>query len=78
MLRRYGHLVLQIDADNPGVWPFHCHIAWHQSMGMSLNILERPDDISKLGQIPEIVEQTCKNWDAWTKRNTVESIDAGV
>jgi Multicopper oxidase len=22
---------MQFDADNPGVWPFHCHIAWHLS-----------------------------------------------
>ena len=77
MLRRFGHIVIQIDADNPGVWPFHCHIAWHQSMGMSLNILERPEDI-KQQQIPEVVAQTCKDWEAWTKRNVVESVDAGV
>jgi FtsP/CotA-like multicopper oxidase with cupredoxin domain len=23
-----GYLVIQIDADNPGVWPLHCHISW--------------------------------------------------
>ena len=27
-----GHLVVQYEADNPGVWPFHCHIAWHLSL----------------------------------------------
>ena len=26
-----GHMVLQFDTDNPGAWPFHCHIAWHLS-----------------------------------------------
>ena len=31
MLRPGGHLVLQYQANNPGVWPFHCHIAWHVS-----------------------------------------------
>jgi FtsP/CotA-like multicopper oxidase with cupredoxin domain len=32
MLRPNGHIVVQYDADNPGVWPFHCHIAWHLSL----------------------------------------------
>ncbi|KAI4157769.1 MAG: hypothetical protein L6R39_000600 [Caloplaca ligustica] len=77
MLRRYGHMVIQIDADNPGVWPFHCHIAWHQSMGMSLNIMERPDEI-KQRQIPMVMAQTCRDWDAYSSKNVVEQIDAGI
>lgn len=32
MLSPYGHLVVQFEANNPGVWAFHCHIAWHLSM----------------------------------------------
>jgi hypothetical protein len=28
----FSHLVIQFEANNPGVWPFHCHIAWHLSM----------------------------------------------
>ena len=32
MVRPNGHIVVQFDADNPGVWPFHCHIAWHLSL----------------------------------------------
>lgn len=32
MLRPNGHVVIQYDADNPGAWPVHCHIAWHVSM----------------------------------------------
>lgn len=34
-----AYMVFQIDADNPGVWPFHCHIAWHLSGGLYINIL---------------------------------------
>lgn len=37
--KRPGYMVVQIDADNPGVWPFHCHIAWHVSGGLYVNIL---------------------------------------
>lgn len=34
-----GYLVVQYDAVNPGVWPFHCHIAWHVSGGLYINLL---------------------------------------
>lgn len=26
-----GYVVLEFSANNPGVWPFHCHIAWYAS-----------------------------------------------
>ena len=42
-----GYLVIQFNADNPGVWPFHCHIAWHVSTGLYMNIMERPADITE-------------------------------
>ena len=39
LLQPKGYMVVQIDADNPGVWPFHCHIAWHVSGGLYVNIM---------------------------------------
>lgn len=39
LLQKEGYIVVQIDADNPGVWPFHCHIAWHVSGGLYINIM---------------------------------------
>lgn len=33
-------VALRFVADNPGVWPLHCHIAWHEAMGQGLNIVE--------------------------------------
>ena len=39
MLPKFSHMVIQFDADNPGVWPFHCHIAWHVSQGLYVNIM---------------------------------------
>ena len=38
-LPAFGYIVVQIAADNPGVWPFHCHIAWHVSQGLYINIM---------------------------------------
>ena len=37
MLRPKGHIVIQYEADNSGVWPFHCHIAWHVSLVRSIS-----------------------------------------
>ena len=34
-----GYLVVEFVTDNPGVWPLHCHIAWHVSQGLYVNIL---------------------------------------
>lgn len=35
-----GYLVVQFDMDlNPGVWPLHCHIVWHSSPGLLINIV---------------------------------------
>ena len=39
MLPAFGYIVVQITTDNPGVWPFHCHIAWHVSQGLYMNML---------------------------------------
>lgn len=76
-LRRFGHLVIQFQADNPGVWPYHCHIAWHASMGYNLNVLELPQNITQM-QIPEVMAQTCVDWDAYTQLNVVDQIDSGI
>ena len=31
-----GYVVLRFRADNPGLWLLHCHIIWHQSIGMGM------------------------------------------
>ena len=37
--------MVRFKADNPGVWPFHCHITWHFVMGMQVIFIESPDKI---------------------------------
>lgn len=34
-----SYIVIEWLADNPGVWPMHCHIAWHLSSGMYINVM---------------------------------------
>lgn len=69
-----GYAVIQMEADNPGVWPFHCHVAWHLSGGLAINIVSRPDDIPS---IPDVMAQTCVDWDYYSDHNIVDQIDGG-
>ena len=72
-----SYIVVQFNADNPGVWPFHCHIAWHVSAGLYVNIMERPDQIKET-QIPSVMAQTCRDWATYSGTNVVEEIDSGL
>lgn len=71
-----GFLVIQFNQDNPGVWPLHCHIAWHVSQGLYLNILEKPESIKY--KIPGPVKETCNDYNDWITSNVPFQIDSGV
>ncbi|CZT03440.1 probable laccase precursor [Rhynchosporium agropyri] len=77
IVRAGGYLVIQINQDNPGTWPFHCHIAWHVSGGLYVTVIERPADIAKL-PIPAIMAQSCRDWAAYTNTTVVDQIDSGL
>ncbi|KAK6343679.1 hypothetical protein TWF730_011268 [Orbilia blumenaviensis] len=51
-----GHVVVRWEADNPGLWVLHCHVAWHMEGGMLIQFLERPSDLDNL--ISEMDYQT--------------------
>jgi hypothetical protein len=70
-------IVLQWTQDNPAVWPLHCHIAWHVSGGLYLQVVERPKDIEQQ-VFPAVVQQTCSTWNAWTSTDFVDQIDSGL
>lgn len=72
-----NYQVIQYTQDNPGVWPFHCHIAWHLSAGMSILLLERPDEVLKL-QVPQAVTDTCAAYTAWQAANPAVPVDDGL
>ncbi len=71
------YTVLQWVQDNPGVWPFHCHVAWHLSAGMYINIMESPADMEKF-QVPDDVLGTCDTWKQWQKDHYTSQVDSGV
>lgn len=75
-LSPFGFMVLQYTANNPGVWPFHCHIAFHLSQGLFMDFMEKPEEIG-VGY-KGAMKETCGTWDAFTKNNVVDQIDSGV
>lgn len=63
---------------NPlGVWPLHCHIAWHVSAGLLIQFLTQPDQVKNY-RIPNTVAQTCRDWGTWTLTNIPAQIDSGL
>ena len=43
-----------MQADNPGLWYYHCHIVWHQLMGQSLVFAE---GVGQIGAPPAELAQ---------------------
>jgi FtsP/CotA-like multicopper oxidase with cupredoxin domain len=68
LLRRNGHLVVQFETNNPGVWSFHCHTAWHASVGLYANFLVQPKAIRK-HKAPQEMRDMCAAWAAYKSSN---------
>ncbi|PQE04935.1 multicopper oxidase protein [Rutstroemia sp. NJR-2017a BBW] len=76
-----SYLIIEFEADNPGVWPLHCHTGTHNSAGLLVNILERPDLITggRGGMIERVGRETCGPWNAYTSSGgVVNELDSGV
>ena len=44
-LEGFGWLALRFVADNPGVWAFHCHMAWHSEKGLGMQFLSGVEEM---------------------------------
>lgn len=70
-----GYVVIAFKADNPGSWLFHCHIPWHASSGLALQILERQEDLREMlaadgGARLAQTREGCRTWDKWFNNAT--------
>ncbi|KAI8211844.1 Laccase [Colletotrichum sp. SAR 10_86] len=72
-----GWLVVAFKSDNPGAWLFHCHIAWHVSQGLSVQFLERSNDIASVMKISDI-DQTCDSWGDYSANAPFQQTDSGL
>lgn len=60
-----GYVIIAFKSDNPGAWLLHCHIAWHASSGLALQILERQDEVVINPENFKETERVCRNWKRW-------------
>ncbi|EUC33606.1 multicopper oxidase [Bipolaris zeicola 26-R-13] len=68
-LKGGGWLVLAYPTDNPGAWLMHCHIAFHVGMGLSVQFLERKQEIN-LPAAGSEWNNNCNNWAAYKAGTT--------
>ena len=75
MLEAGGYLLIAFKADNPGAWLVHCHIAWHASSGLAIQVLERDGSVNISSAALKQTTRVCDNWDDWfaNKNNWYET-----
>lgn len=57
LIPAYSWVVLRFITDNPGVWAFHCHLAWHMAAGLLMQFSSQPSALAKLDVPQDIVAQ---------------------
>jgi hypothetical protein len=77
MLPPEGYLVIAFKADNPGTWLMHCHIGFHQSLGLALQFVAQQSEINALVDSTTL-NDSCANWDAYLSASGLEDNDDGI
>ncbi|KAK9331793.1 Cupredoxin [Lipomyces starkeyi] len=57
-IQAYGWALLRFVADNPGLWPLHCHITWHLEAGLLMQFEVQPKMIAQF-EPPAAWAQLC-------------------
>lgn len=68
MANKNSNMVIRFRADNPGLWLFHCHVEWHVEAGLSVTIIEAPDELQRI-KIPQNHLDTCRKDGMATRGN---------
>ncbi|KAI1269783.1 multicopper oxidase [Xylariaceae sp. FL1019] len=61
-VQRNGFLAIAFRPDNPGAWLLHCHIAWHASSGLALQILVQPKNMPDFNGDLNETQRVCDKW----------------
>ncbi|KAL3421060.1 multicopper oxidase [Phlyctema vagabunda] len=78
MLPAGGWLAMAFQADNPGAWLMHCHIAWHAGEGLAAQFLESKDLIQSVNPITNQFTDTCQKWGAYYPTAAYKKFDSGI
>ncbi|KAF7923683.1 uncharacterized protein EAE98_007501 [Botrytis deweyae] len=61
----------------PEAWIMHCHIAWHTSEGLAVQILERESELVDLLD-GDLLNAKCAAWDSYALADNVIQPDSGT
>lgn len=60
----------------------HCHIAWHQSQGLALQIVENESQLQGSSVVKAaqqtVLSDTCASWNRYTSRELFGQDDSGI
>ncbi|KAL8770436.1 MAG: hypothetical protein Q9209_003862 [Squamulea sp. 1 TL-2023] len=73
-----GHLAIAFRLDNPGTWLLHCHIVWHASQGLALEIVESEEDIQVRERDRDVLGNLCESYDGWAHNGTGLTDGSGI
>ncbi|KAH6695650.1 laccase precursor [Plectosphaerella plurivora] len=76
-----GYIAIAFEIDNPGAWICHCHIAWHASEGLSLELVESEAAIPSSAGVKDwktIGEPMCNSWAEFYKGSEFKQEDSGI
>ncbi|KAK4095875.1 multicopper oxidase [Parathielavia hyrcaniae] len=66
LLPASGFVIIAFKADNPGAWIIHCHIAFHASSGLGIQIIENRHLIDGIIEKDrKNITKACDNWNNW-------------
>jgi len=54
----YGWILIRVIADNPGVFPLHCHVSWHSEAGLLMQLMTRSDELANI-RVPQANLDLC-------------------
>ncbi|KAI1327776.1 laccase-1 [Xylariaceae sp. FL0255] len=77
-----GYLALGLQLDNPGAWMVHCHIAWHASGGLAMQLLESKESMLTSGALADwdsVGSPMCSSWETWATTDEIwPQDDSGI
>jgi FtsP/CotA-like multicopper oxidase with cupredoxin domain len=55
----FGWMLIRFVTDNPGMWTFHCHMAWHGEAGLAMQFLSQPE-VMATWDVPDANLRLCE------------------
>lgn len=59
------------------IWLTHCHIAWHTTEGLAVQMVERESELLDLIDA-DAMNSTCTAWNAYTNAVSLVQDDSGI